>query len=76
MRGVKSSIAQQLWDTDKEIDIAKDQEKKAGLFLRKRSDSRLDKNIDAVFDKLIVFYERTIIDKARVVFGSNLIEVR
>lgn len=73
---MKSSIAQQLWDTDKEIDIAKDQEKKEGLFLRKRSDSRLDKNIDAVFDKLIVFYERTIIDKARVVFGSNLIEVR
>ncbi|GEM_PF-1935627 len=71
-----TDIAQQLWNTNKEISIAKDQEKKEGLFLRERWESELDKNIDAVFDKLFVFYEHTIIDKARIVFGSDLIEVR
>ncbi len=73
---MNTEIAQQLWNIDKEIEIAKDQEKKQGLFLRERSTSDLDNHIDAVFDKLFVLYERTIIDKARIIFGSNLIEVR
>ncbi len=73
---METITAQYLWNTDKEITIAKDQEKKEGLFFRERSDSELDKKIDTVFDKLYVLYERTIIDKARIIFGSNLIEVR
>ncbi len=69
-------IAERLWNTEKEIEIAKDQEKKEGLFFRRRSESELDKQLDTIFDKLYILYERTIIDKARIIFGSNLIELR
>jgi len=65
-----------LWDPHKTIAIAKDIEKKEGLFIRSRLESELDLVMDQVFDKLYDLYERTIIDKARVIFGSNLIEVR
>lgn len=73
---MNKELAEQLWNTDKEIEIAKDQEKKEGLFIRKRCESKLDKNIDIIFDKLYDLYERSIIDKARVIFGSDLIELR
>lgn len=69
-------LAESLWNTNKEIDIAKDKEKKQGLFVRHRLESDLDKKIDLIFEKLFILYERTIIDKARIIFGSNLIELR
>ncbi|MBF0264863.1 MAG: hypothetical protein HQL46_06280 [Gammaproteobacteria bacterium] len=65
-----------LWDPHKSINIAKDIEKKEGLFIRSRLESKLDLKMDLVFDKLYDLYERTIIDKARIIFGSNLIEIR
>lgn len=73
---MNKALADQLWNTDKEIEIAKDKEKKEGLFIRKRLESELDQNIDAIFDKLYDLYERSIIDKARIIFGSDLIELR
>jgi len=64
------------WDADRNIDIAKDLEKKQGLFCRSRIASELDSHIDEVFSKLYDLYDRSIIDKARIFFGSNLVEVR
>lgn len=64
------------WDANRNISIAKDLEKKQGLFSRSRIESRLDSHIDAVFSKLYDLYDGSIIDKARIFFGSNLIEVR
>jgi hypothetical protein len=65
-----------LWDPNHNIEIAKDKEKKQDLFIRKRWESETDRQIDLVFSKLYDFYEYSIIDKARVIFGSNLIELR
>ena len=64
------------WDANRTIAIAKDLEKKEGLFFRSRIESVLDTKIDAVFSKLYDLYDRSIIDKARIFFGSNLVEVR
>jgi len=64
------------WDANRTIPIAKDLEKKEGLFCRSRIESDLDTKIDAVLDKLYELYDRSIIDKARIFFGSNLVEVR
>ncbi len=64
------------WNPDKDITIAKDKVKKEGLFLRERIPSRLDEQIEPVFQKLLEMYRLDSIHKFRLLFGSNLIEVK
>ena len=45
------------WDANRTIPIAKDLEKKQGLFCRSRIESDLDTHIDAVFSKLYDLYD-------------------
>ena len=66
------NIANHYWDPHRSIPPEKDLVKKDTVWTRERSVSELDH----VLDKLLNMYEKDSIVKARVIFGTNLIELR